>query len=382
MRHISKEALDKLAEAARAEDTGALVVIDDGNVVLEIGDPERRFELMSATKSIASLVVGQLIDRQLTRLDQPLADFIPAWKGTPKEQIQLHHVLEHTSGLDDKPTTEDIYASPDFVQFAASSDLKHPPGKSFFYSNRAANLLAPVVKQASGKALDDWARAELFEPIGIHDFTWRTDQAGNVHVMAGLQLHAIDLARLGQLVLEGGRWCGKQIVSEEWLRTSTSTYQPGGFQGRGLLWWIDPESHQVGFSARLFEEWKSSGVPDDFIDKFRPLEGQYFDHKPFFQAVDKALTGLTRVPQDKDLAPWYDMTWKAGRPDGELKFGPVRAIVADGWGGQYLIVYPKQRVVVARLRDVKGPDGAKQKRSFLNLTNEILWGVDDGSKHR
>jgi CubicO group peptidase (beta-lactamase class C family) len=378
--HLSKETLVKLGVLAGETGTDALVIVDEGKVVAEVGDPNQRFELMSVTKSVVSLVIGQLVDRGLLRLDQPLADFFPAWKGTPKEQIQLQHILAHTSGLDDKPTTEDIYATDDFVAFAVSAELKNPPGKKFFYSNRAANLLAAVVKKASGKALDEWARTELFEPAGIHDFTWSTDKVGNVQVMAGLHLHARDLARLGQLVLDGGRVCGKQLVSEAWIRSSTATFQPGEERPHGLLWWIDPEYKLLGFSADLFQTWKASGVPDDFIDKLRPLEGQYFQGGAFFQAVDKALSGQTRPVHDKELAPWFEMTWKAGRPDAAVKFGPLRATVADGWGGQYVIVYPRQHVVIVRLRVVHGPEDAKQKKDFVAATSALRWGSVDAPK--
>ncbi|MFO0756573.1 MAG: serine hydrolase domain-containing protein [Byssovorax sp.] len=378
---LSRATLAALTEAAFEADTDALVVLEDGKVVLEYGEAERPFELMSVTKSVVSLVIGQLVDEKLVRLDQPMTDFIPAWKGTPKAAITLRHILAHTSGLDDKPTTEDIYASDDFVKFAIDAELKHPPGERFSYSNRASNLLAAVVKSASGTALDERARARLFEPIGVRPGPWSTDKAGNVQVMAGLHLRPVDLARLGQLVLDEGRFAGRQIVSSAWIQASAETYQDGGFRAHGLLWWIDPEERLCGFSAKLFDGWRSSGVPEDFIAKLRPLEGKYFGpRRDFFRAVDKALSGQDREPKDVNLEPYYQMTWKSDRPDCEEKYGPVRAVVADGWGGQLLIVYPKQRVVVARLRDVASAEDAKEKKSFLATTNKILWGIDDASK--
>jgi hypothetical protein len=79
-------------------------------------------------------------------LEQPVAYFVPEWKGTPKAEITVAHLLSNTSGLADKRTTEDIYASGDFVKFAIGAELKTPPGKAFFYSNLSANLLPHVAK--------------------------------------------------------------------------------------------------------------------------------------------------------------------------------------------------------------------------------------------
>jgi CubicO group peptidase (beta-lactamase class C family) len=364
-RRLTKEGLAKLAEAAKETDTDALVVVERGRVVLEYGKAQKRIELMSVTKSVASLLIGQLVDRGLVRLEQPVADFVPAWKGTPKEKIRLVHVLGHTSGLADKPTTEDIYASGDFVQFAIDAEVKRPPGEAFFYSNRATNLLARVVQAAAGAPIDEWARKNLFEPLGIRDFEWTRDKAGNPHVMAGLELSALDLARIGQLVLDRGYVCKKSIVSGAWLSTSMS-YQKVGFSPHGLLWWLEPRWRRNGFPAELFDGWRQSGMPEEFTRKFLPLQGKYFESKGFWAAVYQALVGKPPAgkPTDAELGEWHRMTWESGRHDGEQKLGPVRAVVADGYGGQLLVVYPEKRVVVARLRVIENAQDAKEKKGL------------------
>jgi CubicO group peptidase (beta-lactamase class C family) len=340
---------------------------------LHVEDGERRYELMSVTKSVVSLAVGALVDRKKLSLDQPIADFIPAWRGTPKEAIRVRHVLGHSSGLADERTTEKIYASPDFVQFAIDAEVKHPPGTSFFYSNRAVNLLARVVAQASGKPLDEWTRESLFAPLGISDFGWTKDKAGNPHVMSGLQMRSRDAAKLGQLVLDDGRLCGEQIVSGAWLEQSTRTYQKPGFQPHGLLWWLRPENMRFGLDADLFASWRSTGVPEPWIAKLAPLEGRSFEPKDFHQAIFTAMTGRTDKPTDADLEPYYAMTWKAGRPDASVELGPIRSIVADGYGGQHIAVYPASKLVVVRLREISGPDDAKEPKRFLNEAEGILF---------
>jgi len=370
---IGADKVAALRALADQTDTDAFVIVEDGHVILNAGNGDRRYELMSVSKSIVSLAVGALVDRERLSLDQPVADFVPAWRGTPKEAILVRHLLEHSSGLADERTTEKIYASADFVQFAIDAEAKDPPGTRFFYSNRAVNLLSGVVATASGQALDVWARESLFAPLGITDFGWSKDKAGNPHAMSGLQMRPLDVAKLGQLVLDDGRWCGTQVVSGAWLEASTRTYQKPGFQPHGLLWWLSPENKRVVLSRDVFDAWRSSGVPDAWIAKLAPLEGRTFDPKDFHQAIFTAMTGRTDKPTDADLEPYFAMTWKAGRPDAAIELGAIRSIVADGWGGQYIAIYPASKLVVVRLREINGPDDAKEPKRFLTEMEAILF---------
>ncbi len=82
----------------------------------------------------------------------------------------------------------------------------------------------------------------MFEPLGITEFGWTRDASGNPHGMAGCQLHAEDLARIGQLVLQRGVWEGERLISEAWLDASMRPAFPqlgGGAAICGRLWWFD-----------------------------------------------------------------------------------------------------------------------------------------------
>src|SRR5690606_9210339 len=141
----------------------------------------------------------------------PVHAFFPAWRQGEKRAITIRHLLEHTSGLRASPTTEEIYASPDFVRLALGADLVSKPGAAFAYNNKAVNLLVGIVGIVAGRPLDDLVRAELFAPLGITEFAWMRDRAGNPHGMSGLSLGAHDLARIGQMLLDGGQWKGRRI---------------------------------------------------------------------------------------------------------------------------------------------------------------------------
>jgi CubicO group peptidase (beta-lactamase class C family) len=245
---VDRAALDSLLAAAHASNTDALVVLHDGVLVGEWhrDGASRRIEAMSATKSIVSLAVMRLLTTgALASLDVPVHEFFPEWAdGGIRARITVRHLLDHTSGIDAGRTTEAIYASDDFVRHALDSEIISEPGTVFFYNNSATNLLAGVIGRVAGRPLDEFLREDLFARLDT-DVQWARDRAGNPHGMAGLQLHARDLARLGQLVLDGGRWQGTQLIAERWIRESVRPATPHAHSA-GLLWWLVREPAAAG----------------------------------------------------------------------------------------------------------------------------------------
>jgi CubicO group peptidase (beta-lactamase class C family) len=390
---ISPELLQRFREAAERSLTDALVVVKDGHLALRYQRPgtAARFETMSVTKSIAALVFGQLVDAGLVHVDDRLATFFPSWAGDPRGEILVRHVLAQTSGLQDEKTTEAIYASGDFIGFALEAKLEHPPGTRFFYSNKASNLISGIVRKVTGKELSEYARETLFAKLGITDFAWEPDRAGHTPVLAGLQMSAGDLAKIGQLVLDEGTWCGRPVLSRDWIVNATRTLHPldpGSKQlwspPYGFLWWLKPRKTTFGFDRGLFDEWARTGMPAEMIDKLRPLEGRFFDKSEFHGAVLQALTGKTRSEaKDTDLEPYYQATWKAGRPDAVVRNEGIASIRADGWLGQYIYVYPDARLVVVRLRHPPADPSQREAGSFKDFEKEIdkLIGVPAPQPH-
>src|SRR5690625_834583 len=172
-------------------------------------------QTMSVTKSVVGLVVGRLLTLgKLKSIDVPVHTFFAEWRQGRKAGITVRMLMEHTSGLQNVPlTTAEIQPSPDIVQLALAAELSADPGSVYSYNNKAVNLLAGIVERADGRKLVDFAREELLRPLGIADSEWLRDDAGNPHAMSGLALHAVDLVRIGQLLLNRGRWQGEQLIA-------------------------------------------------------------------------------------------------------------------------------------------------------------------------
>jgi CubicO group peptidase (beta-lactamase class C family) len=236
---ISPSALKVLLDRAGEAHSDALVIMKDGHLVVEeyFGKEQGTIELMSCTKSVVALAMGKIIeDHLIDSLDQPVYTFYPEWKQGTKQEITIRHLLNHTSGLQNYPDTRiEIYPSPDAIKLGLAAEISEKPGNRFRYNNKAVNLLSGIIELASGKRMDYYLQETVLEPLSIFTSRWQMDPSGRPYAMAGLQLHATDLARLGQLVLDKGLWIDERIITAEWIEEMLKPGQSHHPQC-GLLW--------------------------------------------------------------------------------------------------------------------------------------------------
>jgi CubicO group peptidase (beta-lactamase class C family) len=214
-------------------------------------DADTLHNLKSCSKSVASLVLGIAIDRGLIRsIDQPVFDFFPELsdlRSPEKDRILLSHLLTMSMGLkwvEATPATEDdndearMHAAQDACRYVLGLAVTAPAGQGFFYNTGALALLSAIVRKAAGGPLDEFARKVLFDPLGITDFEWSRFK-GDSDAGGGLRLRPRDMAKIGQLVLAGGRWNDRQIVSKAWIEASTTAkLKADDYQSYGYLWWL------------------------------------------------------------------------------------------------------------------------------------------------
>ncbi len=343
---IRPEAVDRMVQAAERAHSDALVIWKDGKLYREwyFGKEASPIEAMSATKSVVNLAIGLLYTQgKIRSVDQPVYDFYPEWKQGKKKDITLRHLLSHTSGLQDFPRTDiEIYPSPDFVKLALAAELAHDPGSFFFYSNKAVNLLPDIVRVASSERMDLYLKKELFTPLGITDSTWTLDDAGHPHGMAGLQIRPGDLAKLGQLVLNRGRWEGRQLIREDWFDLSFQPGQP--FEAScGLLWWRTAESRIWVVDEEQVAKMEKAGAPADFQAKARLAIGRYDGREAYMAALEKAFGPTWPDAVNGTLAP-------LGLKMSRSELGKVVGYNAQGYLGQWLVVIPEAQLVVVRMK--------------------------------
>ncbi|MCE9673211.1 beta-lactamase family protein [Myxococcus stipitatus] len=363
---LSEPALAALVKAAEEAGSAGLVLLRHGRLVGEwyFGGESHRIETMSATKGVVALAIGLLIDEgRIPSADTPVSRFFPEWREGLAAKVTVRHLLNHTSGLDAQRSAQDIYDARDFVRHALESRVTEEPGSRFFYNNNAVNLLSGIVERASGEKLDAYLERRLFAPLGIRDFRWDKDPAGNAVGMAGLQLHPVDFAKVGQLMLQKGVWAGQRILSEAWVRECTMAAQPHAPSG-GLLWWLVYEQRPTMTLVQpMLDEARANGVPEQTLAKLADLVGRPMVQDVLARALverlgsEKALTDF----ESKVLRASYRMTME----------GPPEGFAAMGTGGQTVLVFPEYDLVVARMADLD-ERVAPRAMAFPSLVTRVL----------
>ncbi|AVP96062.1 6-aminohexanoate hydrolase [Ahniella affigens] len=362
-------ALTAIREGATESKSDAVLVMQGDQVLLEqYQNPDSRlFELMSVTKSVVALAIGALVtDGLIQSLDMPVAELYPEWKQGRKAKITVRMLMNHTSGLQDLPNTSiEIYPSPNFVQLALAAELSSDPGAEFFYSNKAMNLLAGVVEKASGQRMDVYVKERLFNAMDIEPGPWTKDQAGNPHSMAGLPLSARDLAKIGRLVLDRGRWGAQDLIAPSFVDEMLAASPK--LDRYGLLWWRVPESQHYRVDAESFQMLKDAGVDADSISVLRPLDGREFDgSSALYQAV------LAALGQDGE-ARWQSAFAAKGVRMSKvfhLNVGPIVAYEGNGYLGQYLVIVPKADLIA--VRQIASRDDYQPSMGYEDFHDRVL----------
>jgi CubicO group peptidase (beta-lactamase class C family) len=272
--------------------------------------------MKSVSKSVASLVFGIAVDRRLIgSLDQPILNFFPelADLRTPeKDRIKLVHALTMTLGLgweEATPATGDenndearMNRSRDGARFVLGSlPVTDPPGEKFFYNTGALKLTSAIVRKATGHPLDELARTALFEPLGITAVDWER-RKGDTDTGGGLRLRPRDMMKIGQLVLNGGVWNGRQIVSKAWIDASTTAYTKASAKyDYGYLWWLGRaplNGREVRVLAALGRGGQSIRIVPDLDLVMAVTCGYYQDYSPEAFALQAKIFAdvLTALP--------------------------------------------------------------------------------------
>ena len=231
--------IDQLVAKAVASDSDTLLLIKNGRIVVErtFDRPRGPIETRSITKSVASLAVLALVaDRKIASLDEPLSTFFPEFARGKKAAITLRHVLTHCSGLaHGRRTANRLNQQTDRLAYVRALPVDKAPGSRFSYSNEAAQLLSGVIEHAAGMPLDEYVNQRLFKPIGVRQAHWARDHAGGVQAYYGLRLSARELARIGLLLLNGGRFGEREILPRRLVRAAVAPSASN--LSYGLLFW-------------------------------------------------------------------------------------------------------------------------------------------------
>jgi len=231
--------------------------------------------LQSVTKSVTATLFGIALHQgRLRSLQEPLLSRLTRYASVARDprlrKATLHDLLTMRSGIEwhevDRPldstnTTSQLEWSKDWMQFTLSQPMDAEPGTKWVYNSGGSALMAEVIRDATGTHADEYARRELFAPLGI-TFHWKKTPTGHPDTEGGLYLSAQDLARIGQLYLDDGVWQGRRILPPGWAREATArtvehvSANPNS-PGYGYQWWR--------YDRRGAEVWAGNGFGGQFL---------------------------------------------------------------------------------------------------------------------
>jgi CubicO group peptidase (beta-lactamase class C family) len=238
----------------------SIIVIRNGYIVLEeypnfLYNENRSHYWYSCTKSFTSSLIGIALDKgYIDNISQTVLSFFPERNITNwderKERITLEHLLTMRSGIFWDETSAP-FTSPDNgifhlmnrdgTQYVLELNMTSEPGEEWHYNTGASHLLSAIVQQTTGLTARNFANEHLFAPLGITEVFWPSDAVGVTRGGFDLYIRPRDAAKFGYLFLNNGTWDGNQIISKDWVNSSTNTFtRLEADTGYGYQWWTNP----------------------------------------------------------------------------------------------------------------------------------------------
>lgn len=209
----------------------------------------------SMCKSITGMAIGMLIEEEKLKLDENIYDIFPdhinAFSKIFRPVITVENLLTMTSGVTFNESG--IVSGNDWLGSFLNASVNGKPGTEFQYNSLNTYVLSAIVTKRTGETLTEYLTPRLFGPLGITKYYWETCPKGITKGGWGLFLCAEDMAKLGQLYLQMGKWNGQQLVSEYWIEISTARHlkTQNDTYGYGYQLWMEQRPGSFEYNGML-----------------------------------------------------------------------------------------------------------------------------------
>lgn len=209
----------------------------------------------SMCKSITGMAIGMLIEEEKLKLDENIYDIFPdhtnAFSKIFRPVITVENLLTMTSGVTFNESG--IVSGNDWLGSFLNASVNGKPGTEFQYNSLNTYVLSAIVTKRTGETLTEYLTPRLFGPLGITKYYWETCPKGITKGGWGLFLYAEDMAKLGQLYLQRGKWNGQQLVSEYWIEISTARHlkTQNDTYGYGYQLWMEQRPGSFEYNGML-----------------------------------------------------------------------------------------------------------------------------------
>lgn len=224
----------------------------------------------SVAKSITSLLMGAALkDSSIASLQEPVGKYLPEFSQGEKAKVKIIDLLTMSSGTDFNEAyadplsiTTELYYGSDAYKTATGVKMSDQPGALHRYKSGDTQLLGLLIEKATRKSLSAYAAEKLWHPIGAeHPALWSTDHTGgHIKAYCCFNSNARDFARLGQLMLDSGRWKGQEIISPDYYAKSIEPCMIPDDSGKpcdyyGYQWWIYPGPEKIFYARGILGQY-------------------------------------------------------------------------------------------------------------------------------
>lgn len=308
-----------LADFIERSQTTGLLVLRDGVIVHEqyrLGaKADSRFTSWSVGKSFVATLVGiALKEGAIRSLNDRVADYVPDYAGSAWANVTIRDLLRMASAIefDERYDTQHsdiqrvlqrayLFGTPvdDIVRNYPASADEQPPGSRFHYISVNTQVLANVLRHATGQRLTDYLYEKLWQPLGMESpASWSVDRSGNELAYCCLNATLGDYARLGQLYLQQGVWQGEPFLPADWVAESTRRpepwLQPGAARperGYGYHWWVPPGAQGEYFANGIWGQLVWVDEPRHVVIVRTAVDPDFEARLPETLAFMRALSG-------------------------------------------------------------------------------------------
>lgn len=312
---VSSQGILSFIEAANASGISwhSFVLLRHGHIVAEgWWNPyaaEYTHSLYSLSKSFTSTAIGMLVKEGKLDIQRPVISFfpndLPANPSPHLQKMTVKHLLTMNTGNGADTLPPMFKSSKTWVQTFLEQPVEFEPGTHFLYNTGATYMLGAILHAVTGQTLEQYLAPRLFTPLDITGYDWETSPQGLNMAGFGLRVKTTDIAKLGQLYLQKGKWNGKTLLTESWVKDATG-YQTSSQEGNGD--WAQGYGYQ--FWQCRHGAYRGDGA-----------FGQYCIVMPDKDAV------LAVTSQTPDMQKSLDIIWEHLLPalhDGPLPADPVQ----------------------------------------------------------
>jgi CubicO group peptidase (beta-lactamase class C family) len=231
---VSSLAIEKFIESFKKEkhELHSVMILRHGKVISEAWwspyAPELKHSMYSVSKSWTSTAVGFAVSENKLKVSDKVVSFFPEYTDLPTnnflKDLTVKDLLTMSVGHKTEPLRSVIVMQPDWIRGFLKTPIEYTPGTKFLYNTLATYMLSAIVQKVTGKSILTYLEPRLFKPLGISGVDWEYDAKGINTGGWGIRVKTEDMAKLGLTYLNGGKYHGKQVISNTWVKEATQKH--------------------------------------------------------------------------------------------------------------------------------------------------------------